>query len=153
MKTSRKIKLAVLLLFIAMQFIRPARNLGSEVPANNFSNVHRVPNRVQSMLERACYDCHSNHTNYPWYSNIQPLGWWLERHIRKGKAEINFSEFGSYSHRRQISKLKNIEGSIEDGSMPLSSYRAIHKDARLSDEDRSTLIGWLQKTRDSLSKQ
>ncbi|WP_173820174.1 heme-binding domain-containing protein, partial [Niastella vici] len=66
-------------------------------------------------------------------------------------AELNFSEFGSYSLRRQISKLKSIENSINDGTMPLSSYTFIHKNAKLSQNDKALIIDWVQKTRDGLA--
>jgi hypothetical protein len=79
------------------------------------------------------------------------MGWLLANHIKEGKAELNFSEFGSYSQRRQMSKLKAIENSIKDGTMPLTSYILIHKDAKLSKEEKAFVIEWATRTRDSLS--
>jgi hypothetical protein len=103
---------------------------------------------VQKILIASCTDCHSNNTRYPWYANIQPVGWLLANHIKQGKAELNFSEFGNYSSRRQASKLKAIRYSVKDGSMPLSSYTFLHQDAKLSKENKALIIEWAAKTRD-----
>ena len=133
-----------------IQFIRPARNKSGQILATDISNIYSIPENVQVVFKTACYDCHSNNTDYPWYANIQPVGWLLSSHIRKGKADLNFSEFGSYSPRRQISKLKAIGHSINDGTMPLSSYKMIHKNARLSNENKELIIDWTEKIKDSL---
>jgi hypothetical protein len=94
MSRIKKILLAALIVFIAIQFIRPARNECGQPSPTDISKIDSVPGNVQTILKTYCYDCHSNHTNYPWYSNIQPAGWWLASHIKEGKAELNFSEFG-----------------------------------------------------------
>ncbi|HVU96862.1 MAG TPA: heme-binding domain-containing protein [Puia sp.] len=151
MSRIKKILLTVLILFIAIQFIQPARNKNGQVLPTDISKICAIPQNVESILRTACYDCHSNNTNYPWYVNIQPVGWMLARHIKEGKGELNFSEFGSYSGRRQASKLKSIENSIKDGAMPLSSYTLIHKGARLSQDEKELVMDWARKTRDSLA--
>lgn len=137
--------------FTLIQFIQPARNKNGQVLQTDITRKFTVPTNVKSILEVACYDCHSNNTRYPWYANIQPGGWWLAKHIRDGKEEINFSDFGSYSHRRQINKLKSIENSISDGTMPLSSYTLLHKDARLTKVQKTLLTKWASKLKDSLT--
>jgi hypothetical protein len=152
MKLLKKILLALLVVLILIQLIQPARNLSQQSLPTDLVRAYHVPDSVQEVLKRSCYDCHSNHTSYPWYSRVQPFGWLLANHIKNGKAELNFSEFGSYPARKQFNKLKGIENSIKDGSMPLWSYTLIHKDAKLSKEDKTLLIGWLEKTKDSLSK-
>jgi hypothetical protein len=122
MSQVKKILLVILVTIIAIQFIQPARNKSGQVLPTDISKVYNIPNQIQSVLKNACYDCHSNNTNYPWYSNIQPGGWWLASHIRKGKEELNFSEFGDYSSRKQRSKLNSIAKTVEDGTMPFPSY-------------------------------
>ena len=139
-------------LFVLIQFIRPAKNDGRLDAQGDIAKRLNVPPTVQSRLKTACYDCHSNHTNYPWYTNIQPIGWLLANHIREGKVELNFSAFGSYSKRRQLSKLKAIGGSLRDGSMPLWSYTLIHQNAKLSNEEKQLIMDWAEKTRDSLAR-
>ena len=98
----------------------------------------------------SCYNCHSNNTQYPWYNKIQPVAWFLEGHIKKAKEELNFSEFGDYSKRRQKNKLKSIINQIRDNEMPLSSYTLIHRDAILSESEKSELENWISNLRDSL---
>jgi hypothetical protein len=149
MKWRKKILLGLLVALILIQFIQPARNKSDEILSTDLTKTVIVSEYVKSILKTACYDCHSNNTNYPWYSRIQPFGWLLAKHIRKGKAELNFSEFGSYSLRKQISKLSEIANSVKDGTMPLSSYTLIHQNARLSNEDKLWLIQWATKTKDS----
>jgi hypothetical protein len=151
MNRSKKILLGMLIIFIAIQFIQPARNENGQVLSTDVSKVYSLPEKVQAVLKIACYDCHSNNTQYPWYSYIQPVRWMLDRHVKEGKEELNFSEFGSYSSRRQMSKLKAIGNSIHDGSMPLSSYTLIHKNARLLPVEKDLLTDWARKTADSLS--
>jgi len=152
MKWLKKILLILLITFLVIQFIQPARNKNQPLLATDITKIFDVPDTVLSVFKIACYDCHSNNTNYPWYSRIQPFGWLLANHIKNGKAKINFSEFGSYRLRRQNSKLKNIEGSIKDGSMPLWSYILIHHAAKLSKKGKRIIIDWVEKTRDSLSR-
>jgi hypothetical protein len=148
---AKKILLALGILFIAVQFFRPALNKNNEVFATNISKIVATSYTVKAVLINACYDCHSNNTNYPWYSNIQPVGWLMAKHIRKGKDELNFNEFGSYSPRRQLSKLNGIANRIKDNIMPLSSFKMMHKNAILSTYEKELLINWVQQTKDSLS--
>lgn len=136
--------------FIVIQFIRPALNIQSEGATTDFATTWKVSPQVMHPLQHACYDCHSNRTNYPWYASIQPVAWFLARHIRKGKAELNFSTFGSYSTRRQISKLSAIGNSLKDGTMPPGSYSLMHPQARLSKEEQDLIIGWTTRAKDSL---
>jgi hypothetical protein len=153
MSRTKKIMLVILLVFIAMQFIRPARNSSNAVPRADMVTHFNVPANVAGILKTSCYDCHSNNTSYPWYSNIQPVGWLLAKHVNDGKEELNFNEFTTYPQRRQLSKLKSIQNSIKDGSMPLSTYTMIHKDAKLSADSKALLIQWTAKVIDSLSRQ
>ncbi|MEO5561819.1 MAG: heme-binding domain-containing protein [Chitinophagaceae bacterium] len=151
MKRFKKIVPGLLIVLLLIQFIQPVRNVNGQVLSTDFTKVINAPENVQAVLRTSCYDCHSNNTNYPWYSRAQPFGWLLAKHIRNGKAELNFSEFGSYSLRRQASKLKGIENSIKDRTMPLRSYTLLHKNAKLSQRDKVMIIDWLERTRDSIS--
>lgn len=148
----KKIGLAVLIVLAGIQFIQPVRNEnGSALQTDIFKTIS-IPANVQLILQTACYDCHSNNTNYPWYTNIQPMGWLLANHIKEGKAELNFNDFGSYSQRRQQSKLKSIASQVKDGEMPLTSYVLMHKSARLTEEQKALIIDWALKAKDSLEK-
>ncbi|MEK7719783.1 MAG: heme-binding domain-containing protein [Bacteroidota bacterium] len=140
----------VFIVFIVIQFIQPARNKSDLLLATDILKTVSISDSVQAILKNACYDCHSNNTNYPWYSRVQPVGWFLENHINKGKEQLNFSEFGSYSVRKQKSKLKSMANQIEKDQMPLSSYTIIHRNARLSQEDKKVLVDYLNALQDSL---
>ena len=150
MKRRTKILLVLLFGLIVIQFIQPAKNQSAEILSPDLTKALNVPGGIQKLLKTACYDCHSNNTSYPWYSRIQPFGWMQARHINNGKAELNFSDFGSYSARRQISKLTEIVNSVKDGTMPLGSYKWMHKDARLSQEQKDSIINWATDAKESL---
>ncbi len=150
-----RIKIGLILLLVilvAIQFVQPARNKSVKVPTAGIATVIHVPDHVQAILQNSCYDCHSNNTRYPWYATLQPGAWWMASHIKEGKQELNFDEFGSYTKRRQVSKLKAIQGSIEDESMPLPSYTFIHRGASLSKTDQKLLKDWIELSRNEISK-
>jgi hypothetical protein len=150
MSRRKKILSAILLVFIAIQFIQPVRNKSGQLLSTDISKLVHIPDSVQVVLKNACYDCHSNNTNYPWYVNIQPMGWLMAKHIKQGKAVLNFSEFGNYSLRKQLSKLTGIANSIKDDNMPLSSYKWMHRNARLSTNEKAMISNWVQQSKDSL---
>ncbi len=146
-----KIGIGILAVFIVIQFIRPARNQSGQVLRTDIVNTVAVPLNVQQALRKACYDCHSNMTSYKWFDEIQPAAWLVRNHIDHAKENLNFNEFGSYSIRKQINKLKAINNSVEDGSMPIASYTIIHRNAILSKGDKKLIMDWMKKTIDSLS--
>lgn len=145
MKISKIILLILLIVFVGIQFIPTKRNLSEIVPNTDFMIVNNVPNSIKNTLQTSCYDCHSNNTYYPWYNKVQPVAWILERHIEEGKAELNFSDWNTYSNRRKKSKLKSIVSQIEDDKMPLISYTLIHKDAVLTQKQKTEIIDWITK--------
>ncbi len=148
----KKIIPAIVLIFIVIQFVQPARNTNGQVLATDVTKVVSVPETVQTILKNACYDCHSNNTIYPIYAYIQPVGWLLNNHIQAGKKQLNFSEFGAMTKRRQESKLKSIASQIKNEVMPLPSYTMLYKNAVLSKADRDLIINWANAAKDDLSK-
>jgi len=151
-KNIKKIGLIALVLFAAMQIIPRDYNQSNEVLTSDFMTTFNAPKPIENLLKTSCYDCHSNNTNYPWYSTIQPAAWFMEDHIDEGKEELNFSEFANYSKRRQKSKLKSIISQIRDDEMPLWSYTLVHRNAKLSESNRKDLQNWLTEIRDNLNK-
>ena len=141
---------ALLAAFLVIQFFQPERNIHEGPAAASITKQMVVPANVLSMLKSSCFDCHSNNTAYPWYFKIQPAAWFMAGHIEDGKAALNFDEFGNYSRRRQINKLKSIAHEVEDGEMPLWSYTLIHSHARLSSDRRKIIIDWANQRRDEL---
>jgi hypothetical protein len=147
MKRGLKIGLSTLvILFLVIQFIPRNYNQQGVTAANDLTRIVAVPKDVALVLQRSCYDCHSNHTEYPLYSWLQPIRLMMDRHVSKGKEELNFNEFGTYSARKQRSRIRAIGQSLEEGSMPLSSYTIIHRNAILSKEDKALLLNWVKQT-------
>lgn len=140
----KKIAVIGLILFLLMQLYQPARNIALEQDITaNFTKVYNVPKNVATILKSSCYDCHSNNTNYPWYSNIQPTRFLMENHIKEGKENLNFSEWRNYSSRKQNNKLDRIVKEIKSNEMPLKSYALIHKNAILTPTQKEEVINWI----------
>lgn len=150
MKIVKKILLVLLIILVVIQFIRPAKNQSTEVTANHIYNVYATNENVKTILDKACNDCHSNNTKYPWYANIQPVAWWLNDHIEDGKKHLNFSEYGAYNLRRQYHKMEEVIDEVKEGEMPLSSYTIVHTNAKLTAEEKATLTGWAQSIMDTM---
>ena len=150
MKTVKVIVLLLLVVFIGLQFIPTKLNQSKNVLKTDFLLINNTPRIISTTLQKSCYDCHSNNTNYPWYNKIQPAAWFLESHVQQGKKELDFSKWAEYSNRRKKSKLKSIVSQIRDNKMPLSSYTFIHSDAKLSKEEKENITGFINKIIDSL---
>ncbi len=150
MKRSTSILLGVAAVALVAQAVRPARNLGEIAGPNHLAKQAAVPAEVEAILQRSCYDCHSNATRYPWYANLQPVGWWLEQHVRDGKRHLNFSEFATYPMKRATHKLEEVAEEVRGRHMPLNSYLWVHRDAQLSDAEVKLLADWATNTRRTL---
>jgi len=138
----KKILLVLAGVLIVIQFIRPAENHNTNITAQDITRMFPVSDSVHTILEKACNDCHTNSTRYPWYNRIQPVAWWLAYHVNGGKKHLNFSEFGSYPKAKQVKRLKGIAKEVTEGGMPLDSYLWIHKDAVLTEDEKQVLINW-----------
>ncbi|MCG9881595.1 MAG: heme-binding domain-containing protein [Bacteroidia bacterium] len=138
----KKIAISLAAILIILQFVQPARNLGSATGENDIAHTVTVPDNVQQILTNSCFDCHSNATNYPWYASIQPLGFWLKHHVDEGKSELNFSEFKTYTEKRKAKKFREIAEELEEDKMPLPSYTWVHKGAILTPEQKTALLDW-----------
>ncbi len=140
----KKLGFVLLAFFLAIQLIPRSYNLSDKEETNDILTLYKAPKEIETLIKTSCYDCHSNNTRYPWYNKIQPAAWFMQGHIKEGKEELNFSEFASYSKRKQRSKIKSMIDQIEEGEMPLWSYTLAHRDAKLSAEDKVALIQWLE---------
>lgn len=144
MKALKIIAVVLLVVFVGIQFIPTNRNQSEMIPPTDFMMVNNVPREVKSILMISCYDCHSNNTQYPWYNKVQPISWYLEGHIKDGKEELNFSDFGSYSDRMQKAKMRSIISQVEDGKMPPPTYTFLHPEAKLTAEEKQLLANWIE---------
>ena len=138
----KKVAYILLAILIIIQFIRPARNISSAEQVNHISKKYTVPANVNTVLEKACNDCHSNNTIYPWYTNIQPVGFWMDDHVKDGKDELNLSEFLTYSPKKARHKMEEVVDMVKEGEMPLDSYTWIHTEAKLTQEEKAALTDW-----------
>jgi hypothetical protein len=138
----KKIALLLLFILVIIQFIHPEKNQSSGPFPSEISSRYSVPQPVQEILKKSCYDCHSNQTAYPWYNNIQPVAWWLKKHVDDGKAELNFQEFASYPPKKARHKLKEIMEQVNEGEMPLQSYTIIHQISKLDASQINLVSVW-----------
>jgi hypothetical protein len=137
-----------LVLFIAIQFVRPDRT--NPPFAASATLQSKVPPNIRTILDRACRDCHSNETRWPWYSNVAPASWLVASDVHQGRDRLNFSEWTSYSSDDQDKYLGGMCKLPQRGRMPLSQYLLIHRDARLSADEVTALCAWSNKMRDTL---
>ena len=145
MKKIGKIILYILLgAFITIQFFPYNRPENRAQVGYDFFSENQVPEEVSTMIRNACYDCHSQETNFPWYSYVAPVSWLVASDINKGRYHLDFSHWQRLEKKDKIKILDEIAEEIEDGSMPMKIYIPLHPEAKLSDEDRETLILWAE---------
>lgn len=149
MKIFKRILLVLLVALIAIQFVRPAKNESTD-KSKHISTLYAVPADVNTILTKACNDCHTNNTIYPWYASVQPVTWWLDDHIKEGKSHLNFDDYSTYSLRKQYHKMEEVIEQVKEKEMPLNSYTWVHRDAKLSDEERVALTTWAQTVMDTM---
>ncbi len=149
----KKILVGLLVLLIIIQFIRPARNNGDMSSASDITHYVKVPDTVLQMLKTSCYDCHSNHTVYPWYTNINPIGFWMNSHVNDGKWAINFSDLSKFDKKKLDHRLEDIAETTEKHEMPLWSYTLIHTYAKLNDDQIKMIKDWTETARKEVGYQ
>lgn len=132
---------------IAIQFFGIEKDNPPYEEKKSFFNMVKADDEVKTLIQGTCFDCHSNEVTYPWYSNIEPIGWWLKSHIDEGREHLNFSEWGKYSKKERDHKLEECYEEVEEGEMPLKPYQLAHADARFSDEQKAKLIAFFKSAR------
>jgi hypothetical protein len=149
-KLAKYLAIGFLLALIVIQFI-PV-----ELPENNTDHSKDIvegenaPDKIKILLRESCFDCHSNQTVYPWYSHVAPVSWLVARDTRKGRDELNLSEWADLSKRKKIKILNEIAEEVEEDKMPLKIYTLIHRESSLSEEEKNTLIGWTTERSDQI---
>ena len=133
----RILKRFLIVALVGIQFIPADVNKHAVIPDADFRYVYDVPDNLVNILKNSCYDCHSNNTNYPWYSYIQPIRLMMDHHVEEGKEELNFSEFGNYSITEQIEK----------GKMPLPSYLWLHSEATINQSQIDSILSFLNEVK------
>lgn len=138
----KNILLILVVVLVLIQFIRPKANVSTDPTPAALKAHYPLPDSVESILATACYDCHSNNSRYPWYDKVAPASWLVAYHIKGGKRHLNFDTFDDYPVKRKVKRLKDISETIEKGEMPISTYTAVHKDARLTPAQKKILMDW-----------
>ena len=128
--------LAVVIVLGALQFVPVTRVNPTE------RSEAALPPEVQGLLQRACFDCHSNETRWPWYSYIAPVSFLIAHDVRDGRRELNFSLWNQYNDRRKARKFKEIVEQVEKKKMPQWYYVLVHPEAKLSDAEREIIMNW-----------
>ena len=151
MKKLRKVikwlVVAVVVVFIGLQFVRPARTNPAVDQTQTIHAQLQMTPQVAAIIDRSCRDCHSNTTRWPWYSNVVPASWFLVDHVNEGRQHLNFSEWGKLDTRRADKRLEEICEEVSDKLMPLNSYTWIHRSSKLSADDIKTLCDWTETER------
>ncbi len=138
------------LAFMGLQFTNPSHTNPAFDESKTLERAIAVPSDVQAILARSCNDCHSNKTNWRWYPYVAPVSWFTVGHVYNGRAELNFSEWGTYGTRRQATRLNAICDQCRRGEMPLASYALVHSDVRLSPDEVKKICAWTSQERNRL---
>jgi hypothetical protein len=133
--------LGLVVAFAAMQLAQPTRT--NPPVKTDFLKTTAAPPDVAAMLRASCYDCHSDETRWPWYSYIAPVSWQVAQDVNHGRRHVNLSEWPADNPDLARKKIENMSDAIDDDDMPLNKYTLIHKDARLTPEQRDRLTQWL----------
>lgn len=144
MKSKGGIILIILIAsFAFIQLWQVEKNQDTGNNPNDFLEQNpSMPEPMAEIIARACYDCHSNHTNYPWYAHVAPFSWIIDQHIVNGKAELNFSQYGSLSSKQKIGVLSSVCDVIIDSLMPPANYLILHRDAQIDAETAISICDW-----------
>lgn len=127
---------------VGIQSIRPARTNPPTDPSRTLFARSLVPASAAAVLQRACRDCHSNDTRWPWYSNVAPVSWFVIDHVNHGRSHFNYSDWAKYEGSEAAKLIKNSCDLVRKGSMPLASYALVHTETRLSPQDIEALCAW-----------
>ncbi|GMU59903.1 MAG: hypothetical protein AMXMBFR34_16660 [Myxococcaceae bacterium] len=136
MKLRTKIALGVAFVLVALQVVPVAR---ANPPV---TGEIQAPDEVKGVLKRACWDCHSNETVWPWYARVAPVSFVVAHHVKDGRRHLNFSEWAGYSAERKAKKLEECGKEVSEGKMPMTSYVLLHPEAQLTDAEKKSLAAW-----------
>ena len=147
------VAIVLTVILVGIQFVRPARtNPPVDQPQTIEAHTQMTP-QVGKIFERACNDCHSNKTTWPWYSNVAPVSWWMIDHVNHGRSHLNYSEWSKLEPSDRNKRLQEICDEVADGKMPLPSYLPMHSNARLSEDDKKIICDWTEAERKRLNGQ
>lgn len=147
----KKILIILLVVFIFIQFFQIDKTNPVSNEGMDFLKIKNTPEPIAKLIRNSCYDCHSNETKYPFYSNIQPAAWLMKSHIDEGRIALNFSTFSTYDSKQQIKKLGEAAEYVKKNKMPLESYLIGHPDAKLTEQERKIIADYFLQTRKTIA--
>ena len=151
LKIAKWLVICLVVLFLAIQFVRPARTNPAVDESQTIFVRTQITPQIAAIFNRSCADCHSNKTVWPWYTNVAPVSWFIVNHVNEARPLLNLSEWGKLDRDRQSKKLQQMCDEVEDGAMPLSVYLPMHPKAKLTPEDKKILCDWTNAERERLS--
>lgn len=140
----KKVLIVLVVAFIIIQFFRIDKTNPPLNEGMDFLKIKNPPENIAKIIKTSCYDCHSNDTKYPWYSNVQPVAWMLQNHIQDGRKHLNFSTFATYDPKKQAHKMEEAAEMVEKGEMPMESYLIMHSDAKLNPQQKAELTKYFK---------
>jgi hypothetical protein len=150
-KWIQRLFVAGIVLFGAIQVVRPARTNPPIDPTREITARLSVDPAVSSIFDRSCNDCHSDRTVWPWYSNVAPVSWFVINHVNGGRRHMNFSNWAAIPPQRVARRLDDICKQVRSGGMPLKTYTPMHPLSKLTPADEDTICRWTDATRQNLS--
>ena len=133
---------ALVAVFALLQFANPSRTNPPLPPGGDIAATNPPPPQIAALLRVACYDCHSDETQWPWYSRIAPVSWLVVGDVNDGRERLNFSDWPHALPERAAKRLERMSEELDYKDMPPAKYTLIHADARLTDDQRKALIQW-----------
>ena len=146
----KRILIILAILFAILQFIPANRPEVTMDNPNDLLSNNEIDPAISSLIRTSCYDCHSNETHYPWYAYVAPVSFLVSRDTKEGRGEMNFSDWEKLSKIEKAEMLDEISEEVEEGEMPMKIYPIIHPDAKLSDDQRQSIIDWAEEMAESL---
>ena len=146
----KKILYAIIAILIVIQFIPSGRPENNPVDGSDIHEQMDLPGEVSRILKNACYDCHSQKVNYPWYSSVAPISFLVSRDVREGRKHLDFSLWAEIPLKKKLKVLTEIGEEVEEGDMPMPIYPPLHPEAKLTQEDRGLILNWTEKVADEL---
>ncbi|MEO6051246.1 MAG: heme-binding domain-containing protein [Pyrinomonadaceae bacterium] len=141
---------AILAGLVVIQFFGIDKTNPPVVQGETLESAVSVSPDASQIMVRSCNDCHTNTTIFPWYTYVQPVGWFMKNHIDDGRRKLNFSVFNTYPVKKKAKKLEEICEQVESKEMPLPSYLWIHRPAVLSESEAKALCDWAKQEKDKI---
>jgi len=149
--TLKWIAVVIAVIFIGLQFTTPRHINPSVDAAQTLAATTAVPPEISAVFARSCNDCHSNQTNWRWYTYVAPVSWFTVGHVNEGRQELNLSEWGRYGTRMKETRLNAICGQARAGTMPIASYTFVHRETKLSPDEVTKICKWTEDLRKQLA--